>query len=381
MMYNPFDTATAVNPLQNPSVLTTPIPAARGDQHHFLQHAAASTTTCTNLGPIFDAQLNSNFAYCYDRGNGQYTRLIPADMLPPLQKHSCYAAWLRWYDGGSSAPWFASKRILEQYRACCSTKPPGDTPLASGHNPALLLLSETWGGYRQSTPGFSRIDNIVVTTPSTANLLSPSLSNAATGGHRQSKIYCDKWVHEGVCAFTQRGCKYKHEMPSDKLTQHQLGLFQGYPHWWKKHQADLSRQREALPSETPKNSSQSNEYRGSNERYIGNPIGSAARNTSCRGLSSNTGSQLPWQQNGEYSGKSQLLGANSSVVRTTSRDMSSAIRNVMNVAANIPSRDLSPCPVSYESPFGPIAPPARSNATVVIRTDSRSGAPTGTNRY
>ncbi|KAI3335900.1 hypothetical protein F4824DRAFT_500389 [Ustulina deusta] len=227
----------------------------------------------------------------------------------------------------------------------------------------------------------SRIDNIVVTTPSTANLLSPSLSNAATGGHRRSKIYCDKWVHEGVCAFTQRGCKYKHEMPSDKLTQHQLGLFQGYPHWWKKHQADLSRQREALPSETPKNSSQSNEYRGSNERYIGNPIVSAAGNTSCRGLSSDTGGQLPWRQNGEYSGESQLLGANSSVVRTTSRDMSGAMRNVMNVAANIPSRDLSPCPVSYESPFGPIAPPARSNATVFIRTDSRRGAPTGTNRH
>lgn len=24
------------------------------------------------------------YAYCFDRGNGQYTRLIPADMLPPL---------------------------------------------------------------------------------------------------------------------------------------------------------------------------------------------------------------------------------------------------------------------------------------------------------
>ena len=55
------------------------------------------------------------------------------------------------------------------------------------------------------------------------------------------KIYCDKWVHEGVCAFTQQGCKYKHEMPMDKATQHQLGLFLGYPMWWKRRQAELIR--------------------------------------------------------------------------------------------------------------------------------------------
>lgn len=61
---------------------------------------------------------------------------------------------------------------------------------------------------------------------------------------RRPKIYCDKWVHEGVCAFTQQGCKYKHEMPLDKVTQHQLGLFHGLPAWWKKHQAELARQRE-----------------------------------------------------------------------------------------------------------------------------------------
>ena len=64
---------------------------------------------------------------------------------------------------------------------------------------------------------------------------------------RRPKVYCDKWVHEGVCAFTQQGCKYKHEMPFDKFTQHQLGLFHGYPAWWKKHQAELARQRDVAP--------------------------------------------------------------------------------------------------------------------------------------
>lgn len=32
-----------------------------------------------------DNELDEIYAYCFDRGNGQYTRLIPADMLPPLQ--------------------------------------------------------------------------------------------------------------------------------------------------------------------------------------------------------------------------------------------------------------------------------------------------------
>jgi hypothetical protein len=48
---------------------------------------------------------------------------------------------------------------------------------------------------------------------------------------RREKIYCDKWIHEGVCAFTQMGCKYKHVMPTDKATQMSLGLNHGFPSW------------------------------------------------------------------------------------------------------------------------------------------------------
>lgn len=32
------------------------------------------------------------------------------------------------------------------------------------------------------------------------------------------------------------------------MTQHQLGLFHGFPAWWKKHQAELARQRDVVPS-------------------------------------------------------------------------------------------------------------------------------------
>ena len=74
-----------------------------------------------------------------------------------------------------------------------------------------------------------QIDRIVATSPLT---------------QKKPKIYCDKWVHEGVCAFTQQGCKYKHEMPIDLATQHSLGLFHGFPPWWKKLQAELQRRQE-----------------------------------------------------------------------------------------------------------------------------------------
>jgi len=53
---------------------------------------------------------------------------------------------------------------------------------------------------------------------------------------RRHKVYCDKWIHEGVCAFTQQGCKFKHEMPFDEETQRSLGLFQGLPGWYLKSQ-------------------------------------------------------------------------------------------------------------------------------------------------
>ena len=63
---------------------------------------------------------------------------------------------------------------------------------------------------------------------------------------KKNKVYCDKWVHEGICAFTQQGCRYKHEMPYDKATQRSLGLFHGFPTWWRKLQAEQQRQHDVV---------------------------------------------------------------------------------------------------------------------------------------
>jgi hypothetical protein len=73
---------------------------------------------------------------------------------------------------------------------------------------------------------------------------SSSSSNAnsnANNYNKRDKIYCDKWIHDGTCAFTQQGCKFKHEMPNDRETQVKLGLFHGFPGWWKKLLAEQQR--------------------------------------------------------------------------------------------------------------------------------------------
>lgn len=73
------------------------------------------------------------------------------------------------------------------------------------------------------------IDSIVAHSAHSA----PS-NSVSPAPRRREKIYCDKWIHEGVCAFTQMGCKYKHEMPTDKATQLSLGLNHGLPNWYRR---------------------------------------------------------------------------------------------------------------------------------------------------
>ncbi|GAW18557.1 hypothetical protein ANO14919_080350 [Xylariales sp. No.14919] len=352
-MYHPFDTPATSYHLQHPPVRATPFPNTRVDQHHHLQHTA-SVASYPSPGPISEAQLDGSFAYCYDRGNGQYTRLIPADMLPPLQN---IPAVQQGYAGMVVVP---QPRGLPPSGHSSNTEPVAvRSPTATPTSPADTIQS--------------RIDNIVAATPSTPTHLSPGSSNNPPPGHRRPKIYCDKWVHEGVCAFTQQGCKYKHEMPSDKVTQHQLGLFHGYPQWWKKHQADLARQRDVPPPEGPKNGGQNNSSRPNNEQYLGQTnslaVGSGGARGGALGLTSDTVGQLAWRPSGEP----QALGPPPSVGRATvSRGMSGTMRNTM--ASSSPDNNLSPCPISYGSPFGPIAPPIRNNATVNILAESVRGS-------
>ncbi|KAI1742714.1 hypothetical protein F4680DRAFT_463710 [Xylaria scruposa] len=352
--YSPSDTYHS-----HPSAFSPfPFPNARVDQYQYLP-SSSSVTSYPNLNPISDAQLDGSFAYCYDRGNGQYTRLIPADMLPalhniPALEQSC-----------------AGMLVVPQPRA----SPPNGH--SSNAQPVSLRCVPS-----TSTPSAntiqSRIDNIVAATPQTPAYLpghvgsGSSLLHNGPPARRRVKVYCDKWVHEGVCAFTQQGCKYKHEMPEDQDTQHMLGLFHGYPLWWKKRQADLAKPRDVPPSEAPQNCDQSNSSESKNQGCIGHITNSASVNGGTRsgssGLaSSDTGRQHAWHGGG-YIGDPQVPGPGSSMGQVATSRMSGNTRNY--VATRTPDNTLSPCQISYGSPFGPIAPPPRSNATGTVSGES-----------
>ncbi|CAG8955547.1 hypothetical protein HYFRA_00009501 [Hymenoscyphus fraxineus] len=68
----------------------------------------------------------------------------------------------------------------------------------------------------------------------TAELVLQSTASSIPPPQRREKIYCDKWIHDGDGAFTQMGCKYKHEVPTDKATQMSLGLNHDLPSWYRR---------------------------------------------------------------------------------------------------------------------------------------------------
>jgi hypothetical protein len=142
--------------------------------------------------------LNSCYAYALDRGNGQYTQLIPADCLPALV-------------GLPSLQGPEGLIILSQ--------PRGPVPSNVRYDIAPSVIGTGRPSSRSSDAVQSTIDNIVANLPSAPK--------------KREKVYCDKWLHEGVCAFAQQGCRYKHDMPMDKATQHAVGLFNGLPKWYK----------------------------------------------------------------------------------------------------------------------------------------------------
>ncbi|KAI0164321.1 hypothetical protein GGR52DRAFT_575678 [Hypoxylon sp. FL1284] len=392
---------------------------------HYQQQASPYPNHNANMGAFSDMQLDASYAYCYDRGNGQYTRLVPVDMLPSLQEIAPLQQGC------------AGMIVVPQPRALppdgCSSnveavilRGPADAPSSPSDNIQF--------------PAFqSRIDTIVASTPATPSYpTSPSsvaghglgpasavttvvaaphhsghghphphsvsqvhhhhggpvgggnggvgggynhnhnhgninVNGGGSGGNngsnqpqRRPKIYCDKWVHEGVCAFTQQGCKYKHEMPFDKVTQHQLGLFHGFPAWWKKHQADLSRQREGDGDDAAAEPA----ARLSTDRYIGrgnggsghaaqkghsaSPVGTAVTVAATAGgpgepAAADMGQPTP-PQRGPPTWRRQGPGESHRAAMAAGRGMPARLTGGMRPPA-----------VSYSmSPFGPIAPPTRT---------------------
>ncbi|KAK3325650.1 hypothetical protein B0H66DRAFT_588388 [Apodospora peruviana] len=179
--------------------------------------------------------LNQDFyGYGYDRGGGRFTLLVPVDMLPPIMG--------------------VPPVLNDRSGIVVLPVPPRRGPNGISSNPGPLSMRNVptvagTGDPVQHAANIRALRHQHLIDSITSASSSPPIPG---GVHppKRTKIYCDKWIHEGVCAFTQQGCKFKHEMPMDKATQHDLGLFQGLPSWWKKHQAELQRQQRYQDSET-----------------------------------------------------------------------------------------------------------------------------------
>ncbi|KAI5927438.1 hypothetical protein F4810DRAFT_722608 [Camillea tinctor] len=377
-MYSPFDSSAGHHQHQHHihhgAIRPTSYPSPRLDHHHHQHLASIGSYPNLSGGGLGDTQIDTSYAYCYDRGNGQYTRLIPADMLPPLR------------DVPALQQNCTNMIILPQPRAL----PPSGR--SSNTEPVLVRSSPTTPTSPTDTIQ-SRIDNIVASTPPTpthypqlSTTTTSSLTNTGPAGggggggggpQRRPKIYCDKWVHEGVCAFTQQGCKYKHEMPFDKLTQHQLGLFHGFPAWWKKRQAELARHRDEPGPAPPQSSSSSLNSSPTAPRPHGGD-GRARAENELAGGGALTGTADPanplhWRRsnssndngnnNGDYAESLQTsMGAATGRGGMSRGGMGPSLRNPI---------------VSYGSPFGPIAPPLRSSSASTATTTVTASTITG----
>ncbi|EPE09903.1 c-x8-c-x5-c-x3-h type zinc finger protein [Ophiostoma piceae UAMH 11346] len=218
-------------PPQSALVLTQPSSASLGTRgtnmpsyfaapHPLLQDRTAEPPS--RLAPLSHNEPVSGpadfYAYCLDRGNGMFTRLIPADTLPMM---------------GNVPPLLASSYGMKVLP---------DPPLQTQSPTMPMHLARVSS---HLFPAASRRQMYNGPAPP------PSAFSHSFGQRpgKKNKIYCSKWVHDGTCAFTQQGCKYKHEMPHDTKTQRDLGLFQGYPAWYKKWQQEQEQKQLQEPQE------------------------------------------------------------------------------------------------------------------------------------
>ncbi|KAK0752291.1 hypothetical protein B0T18DRAFT_426794 [Schizothecium vesticola] len=254
---------------------------ALSERNPLVDQAAQDESTWTGAVPA-PVDRPPYHMFALHRGLGMYTPLVPADMLPPLvgvprQVGNVAGIWVL-PPPRVPAPdghWVYHRRIAVRGNAvqdnAQSASPSSQhhqhSPASATQNPYeghaglvyppedLQFAANHFRPLGWSPPHKARIDGIVAarsanqtrpgTIPAMPATTSPTTpvprSATAAPPQRRVKIYCDKWVHEGICAFTQQGCKYKHEMPQDKATQHSLGLFHGLPAWWRKQQGELAR--------------------------------------------------------------------------------------------------------------------------------------------
>ncbi|KAI4132851.1 MAG: hypothetical protein LQ347_002426, partial [Umbilicaria vellea] len=123
----------------------------------------------------------------------------------------------------------------------------GATDTATATNHPTLPSSASTHALRQTNPSSSHAANTNPTilppfssspaaTTATSNTLLPPTSNSSSSPtpspKKKEKVYCSFWIRRGECDYTQQGCRYKHEMPTDRTTLRDLGITM-IPRWWR----------------------------------------------------------------------------------------------------------------------------------------------------
>ena len=217
------------SPLSSPFMTGMYTPAQQHQQKDLQQSLSyASYSTLDNPALVItERALQNATGYALRRDNGTYTRLVALDELPQIIGIS---ATLQGPQGCIIVPvpgLHQPPKNLQWVGGVPRALTPSSTPSTNGsfrHYDALSSAGHT--------PYAQGIRSVSSSGPSMSG--SPAFRNFNAQQPRKEKIYCDKWVHDGVCAFAQQGCKYKHEMPMDVATQRSLGLFHGLPAWWKR---------------------------------------------------------------------------------------------------------------------------------------------------
>lgn len=276
----------------------------------------------------------------------------------------------------------------------------------------------------------SRIDRIISATPTTSGpvVLSRGAGPGPVAPGRREKIYCDKWIHDGTCAFTQQGCKFKHEMPTDKETQMSLGLFHGFPPWWRRYCAERSMPIDDAPVHVPAAGGAAPHQGLAARRGSGGAFGAAAGAGAAAGggalgasswrrrieTSSSAESQAspsPFGGGGGGSSSARLARGRGSQGRTMGKSVFvSAWYYLVNILSDeLRSTEEKGRSSQQPANFGPIGPPSKSDAGSDVKNKTaavenvpsssvsvadnlglahdvcapnrRGGAPLGLNRY
>ncbi|KAL2071566.1 hypothetical protein VTL71DRAFT_12801 [Oculimacula yallundae] len=191
-------------------------------------------------GAVFPSQdqLNTAFGYAIRRGENSFTRLVPADEypingVPPYQGPQgliILPATVQPVPTANMPERMVPLDVVQNLPSINAAPLPPARGLAApvGFDNTQKI---------QLTDQQQRIDSIVNQSSASTMMVPANVhpsSSSITPVRRREKKYCDKWIHEGTCAFTQLGCKYLHDMPMDRATQLTIGLNHGLPGWFKR---------------------------------------------------------------------------------------------------------------------------------------------------